>query len=143
VTAVTVLAQPRRPGRPPCCPPELAICILQLHRQGLSLQAMSEVLNQGGVATPTGRPHWSKSSVDRLLHTRYVQDIATGHHQRMAAGLATVRAQGSAGGPPAVIDPDQLATARARRQDGGTDADREALGVSRASVSRHLAGNTQ
>lgn len=71
-----IVAQPRRPGRPPCCPPELAVRILRMHRQGLSLQAIADVLNLDGVPTPTGRPHWSKSSVDRLLHTRYVQDIA-------------------------------------------------------------------
>ena len=53
------------------------MCILQLHGQGLSLQAISEVLNRQGVLTPAGRPHWSKSSVDRLLHARYVQEIAT------------------------------------------------------------------
>jgi Recombinase len=53
------------------------MCILQLHGQGLSLQAISEVLNREGVLTPAGRPLWSKSSVDRLLHTRYVQEIAT------------------------------------------------------------------
>jgi Recombinase len=78
VTAVAGVAETRRRGRPPCCAPELARRILQLHRQGLSLQAISEVLNREGVPTPTGRPRWSKSYVDRLLHTRYVQDIATG-----------------------------------------------------------------
>ena len=66
---------PGRRGRPPCCPRELAIRVIQLRRQGLSYAAISDVLNADGVPTPTGRPLWRKAYVDRLLHTRYVRDI--------------------------------------------------------------------
>jgi len=65
----------RRPGRPPCCPREIVTQIIQLHRRGLSLERISAVLNAEGIPTPPGRPQWSKSHVDRLLHARYVQEI--------------------------------------------------------------------
>jgi hypothetical protein len=65
----------RRRGRPPCCPRELAIWIVQLHHQGLSYMQISAVLNAQGIPTPMGRPRWRKSYVDRLLHTQYVRDL--------------------------------------------------------------------
>ena len=65
----------RRPGRPPCCSRELAERVVELHRQGLSLGQICAVLNVEGVPTPTGKTRWLKSSVDRLLHTRYAQEI--------------------------------------------------------------------
>lgn len=75
MSAVASVLTPRRRGRPPCCPRELAIRIVQLRRQGLSYAAISAVLNAGGVLTPAGRPRWRKEYVDRLLHTRYARDI--------------------------------------------------------------------
>jgi hypothetical protein len=66
---------PRRRGRPPCCPPELAARIVGLHRQGLTYTQISAVLNAEGVPTPAGRVRWFKSSVDRLLHTRYAKEL--------------------------------------------------------------------
>jgi len=65
----------RRPGRPPSCPGEIAAWVVALRRRGFSLAAISTALNAEGVPTPAGRPQWGKSHVDRLLHTRYVQDI--------------------------------------------------------------------
>ena len=41
----------RRRGRPPCCPPELAIRIIRLRRQGLSYAAISRTLNADGILT--------------------------------------------------------------------------------------------
>lgn len=64
-----------RRGRPPCCPRELAIRILSLRRQGLSYMQICEVLNAEGVPTPMGRSRWSKSTIDRVLHTQYVRDL--------------------------------------------------------------------
>ena len=56
------------------------------------------------------------------------------------AGLAAAKAQGRIGGPPAVMDADKLAAARARRARGESPAKiASALGVSRASIYRHLA----
>jgi|HubBroStandDraft_1064217.scaffolds.fasta_scaffold1025413_2 hypothetical protein len=67
--------QLRRPGRPPCCPLEVALRVVDLRRQGLSYAEISAVLNAEGVPTPAGRPRWQRSYVDRLLHTRYVVDL--------------------------------------------------------------------
>lgn len=66
--------RPRR-GRPPRCSRELAIRIIQLWRRGLSYTQIGTVLNAEQVPTPMGGSRWQKSHVDRLLHTRYVQDI--------------------------------------------------------------------
>jgi hypothetical protein len=65
----------RRPGRPPICDPETAIRVIALRCQGLSLEAISVVLNREGILTPAGRPVWQKSHVDRLLHTRYAMEL--------------------------------------------------------------------
>ena len=54
------------------------------------------------------------------------------------------RAQGKAGGRPTVMDPDKLAAARARRARGESPTQiAKALGVSRASVYRHLSAESQ
>jgi hypothetical protein len=44
--------------------------------KGLSYDEISTMLNAQGVPTPTGRPLWQKSYVDRLLHTQYALEIA-------------------------------------------------------------------
>jgi hypothetical protein len=73
-TSYTAL-QPRRPGRPPACSLEIVMHVIELRRQGLSYADISEELNREGVPTPMGRPVWQRSYVDRLLHTRYVQEL--------------------------------------------------------------------
>jgi Recombinase len=75
VTTVMVSTSPRRPGRPPCCPRELAVRIIQLRQAGLSYAQICTVLNAEHIPTPMGRSRWLKSHVDRLLHTRWVEDI--------------------------------------------------------------------
>lgn len=65
----------RGPGRPPSCSRELALRIITLRGDGLSLAQISAVLNAEGVPTPMGRSAWSKSHVDRLLHTKFVRDL--------------------------------------------------------------------
>jgi len=64
-----------RRGRPPCCAPEVLAKVVGLRLQGLSLAAISAVLNTDGVLTPTSRSRWTKSHVDRLLHTRFAQEF--------------------------------------------------------------------
>ncbi len=65
-------------------------------------------------------------------------------HERTMAGLAAARTRGKVGGRPTVMDPDKLAAARARRARGESPAQiARALGVSRASVYRHLGGDAQ
>jgi hypothetical protein len=46
-----------------------------MRSQGLTLMQICIVLNAHDVPTPTGRPLWHKSYIDRLLHAQYVQDI--------------------------------------------------------------------
>jgi hypothetical protein len=72
--STTVLERPRR-GRPPCCPRELVIRIIQLHHSGLSYERIAARLNAEGASTPAGGSRWLKSSVDRLLHTKYVREL--------------------------------------------------------------------
>src|ERR1700761_4752637 len=69
MTTDTVPSTPGR-GRPPLCPPESAVRIIQLRLQGLSYQAISYVLNREGVPTPLVRAKWTKSHVSRLLFAR-------------------------------------------------------------------------
>lgn len=66
------------PGRPPCCPPELAARIIELHRSGLSYGQICIALNAKQVPTPMGGAQWLKSHVYRLLHTRYARKIIEG-----------------------------------------------------------------
>ena len=68
-------AQVRRLGRPPVCPLEVVLQVVSLRRQGLSYAAISSILNAQGLPTPAGRPRWQRSYVDRLLHTRHVEEI--------------------------------------------------------------------
>lgn len=75
MSAAAALPSPRKRGRPPSCTRELAVRIIAMRRQGLTLMQICIVLNAHGVPTPTGRPLWQKSHIDRLLHTRYAQDI--------------------------------------------------------------------
>ena len=65
-------------------------------------------------------------------------------HERTMAGLVAARAQGRGGGRPTVMDGDKLAAARARRSRGESPTEiARALGVSRASVYRHLAAESE
>ena len=60
-------------------------------------------------------------------------------HERTMVGLAAARAQGRTGGSPTVMDDDTLAAARARHANGESPTQiAKALGVSRASIYRHL-----
>ncbi len=69
------------------------------------------------------------------------QDII---HERTMADLAAAKAQGRTGGRPTVMDADKLAAARARRARGESPATiARALGVSRASIYRHLAAESE
>jgi len=64
--------------------------------------------------------------------------------ERTNAGLAAARARGRHGGRPTVMPPDKVATARQMydSKDYTVEAIARVLGVSRASIYRHLAGPT-
>jgi hypothetical protein len=78
VSAIFPVPDKRGRGRPPACPRELAMYIIELRHRGLSYEQIAEVLNDERVPTPMGGSRWLKSHVDRLLHTRWVQAIAEG-----------------------------------------------------------------
>ena len=61
--------------------------------------------------------------------------------ERTQAGLAAARARGRHGGPPLVMSPDKVATARRMyvAKEFTIEAIAQVLGVSRASIYRHLA----
>lgn len=65
----------RPPGRPPCCTRELMVYVLTLREQGLSIRAIATRLNAESIPTPTGRLRWNHSNVDRLLATRFAQEV--------------------------------------------------------------------
>jgi len=62
--------------------------------------------------------------------------------ERTNAGLAAARARGRHGGRPTVMPPDKVATARQMydSKDYTVEAIARVLGVSRASIYRHLTG---
>jgi hypothetical protein len=74
--SVMVTQPRRRAGRPACCPPETARRILELKNQGYSLRQIARLLNDEVVPTPMGLAKWSKSHVDRVLGTLYMQELS-------------------------------------------------------------------
>jgi DNA invertase Pin-like site-specific DNA recombinase len=63
--------------------------------------------------------------------------------ERTRAGLDAAKAQGRTGGRPSVVDEDVLTVARARKAKGeSASAIAKALGVSRATLYRHLGEST-
>ena len=79
MSALYAVPQSCRPGRPPVCPLEIVMYVIELRRQWLSYAEISAQLNREGIPTPAGRPVWHKSYVDRLLHTRYAREIWDQH----------------------------------------------------------------
>lgn len=69
---------PKRRGRPPSCSLQVCMRVLDLWSQGLSLNKISKTLNLEGVPTPAGRSMWTKSHVDRLLHTKHARELRRG-----------------------------------------------------------------
>lgn len=75
MSASAVSPSHHRRGRPPSCSRELALRVIAMRRNGLTLMQICIVLNAHSIPTPTGRPLWHKSYIARLLHTQYVQDL--------------------------------------------------------------------
>ena len=103
-----------------------------LHERGIGLRILTGKLS--GTYCPTGEGKFFFTMMAAFAELE--RDII---HERTMAGLAAARAQGRNGGRPTVMDTDKLAAARARRERGESPTQiAKALGVSRASVYRHL-----
>lgn len=62
-------------GRPPSCPVEVCIHVIELHNQGLSLSQIGMTLTHERVLTPGGSLGWTKYTVDRLWNTLHVREL--------------------------------------------------------------------
>ena len=103
-----------------------------LHERGIGLRILTGKLS--GSYSPAGEGKFFFTMMAAFAELE--RDII---HERTMAGLAAARAQGRNGGRPTVMDADKLAGARARRERGESPTQiAKALGVSRASVYRHL-----
>ena len=104
-----------------------------LHERGIGLRILTGKLS--GTYTPHGEGKFFFTMMAAFAELE--RDII---RERTMAGLAAAKAQGRTGGRPTVMDADKLAAARARRARGESPAKiARALGVSRASIYRHLA----
>jgi DNA invertase Pin-like site-specific DNA recombinase len=103
-----------------------------LHARGIAVKILTGKLS--GTYCPTGEGKFFFTMMAAFGELE--RDI---NHERTMAGLEAARAQGRRGGRPVVMDPDKIAAAKARRERGESPAQiAKALGVSRASVYRHL-----
>jgi len=103
-----------------------------LHTRGVGLRILTGRL--AGTYTPTGEGKFFFTMM--AAFSELERDIL---QERTSAGLAAAREQGRTGGRPTVMNPDTLAAARARRANGQTPTQiAKALGVSRASIYRHI-----
>ena len=104
-----------------------------LHPRGIGVWILTGKL--AGGYSPTGEDKFFFTMMAAFAELE--RDII---NERTMAGLAAAKAQGRTGGRPTVMDADKLAAARARRARGESPAKiAKALGVSRASIYRHLA----
>jgi DNA invertase Pin-like site-specific DNA recombinase len=116
---------------------EVLIIADDLHERGIGIKILTGKLS--GSYSPTGEGKFFFTMMAAFAELE--RDII---HERTMAGLAAARAQGRRGGRPTVMNPDKLAAARARRERGESPtAIAKALGVSRASVYRHLSPEGQ
>jgi DNA invertase Pin-like site-specific DNA recombinase len=126
------------------------LCVWKLDRLGRSVKGVmiiADDLHDRGIGVPILTGTYTSTGEGKFFFTMMAafaeleRDII---HERTMAGLAAARAQGRNGGRPTVMDEDKLAAARARRARGESPTEiARALGVSRASVYRHLAAKSQ
>jgi DNA invertase Pin-like site-specific DNA recombinase len=108
-----------------------------LHARGIGVRILTGKLS--GSYSPAGEGKFFFTMMAAFAELE--RDII---HERTMAGLVAARAQGRSGGRPTVMDEDKLAATRARRARGESPTEiARALGVSRASVYRHLAAKSQ
>ena len=103
-----------------------------LHERRIGVKILTGKLS--GTYTPTGEGKFFFTMMAAFAELE--RDII---RERTLAGLAAAAAQGRKGGRPTVMDDDKLAAAKARRERGESPTQiAKALGVSRASVDRHI-----
>jgi len=103
-----------------------------LHDRGIGVRILTGKL--AGTYTPAGEGKFFFTMMAAFAELE--RDII---RERTLAGLAAAAAQGRKGGRPTVMDDDKLAAAKARRERGESPTQiAKALGVSRASVYRHI-----
>lgn len=108
-----------------------------LHERGIGLRILTGTL--AGAYAPSGEGKFFFTMMAAFAELE--RDMT---HERTMAGLEAARRQGRVGGRPTVMDADMLAAARARRARGESPTQiAKALGISRASVYRHLAVDTR
>ena len=118
----------QRMARAPCESVKNVLTICDdLHERGIGARILTGKLS--GTYSPAGEGKFFFTMM--AAFSELERDI---NHERTMAGLAAARVQGNVGGRPTVMDADKLAAAKARRDRGETDSDRQAGGVSRASV---------
>ena len=116
---------------------EVLTIAADLHARGIGVRILTSKLS--GSYSPTGEGKFFFTMMAAFAELE--RDII---HERTMAGLVAAKAQGRSGGRPTVMDEDKLAAARARRARGESPTEiARALGVSRASVYRHLAAESQ
>ena len=105
-----------------------------LHEQGTGLRILTGKL--AGAYSPSGEGKFFFTMMAAFAELE--RDII---HERTMAGLAAARAKGRTGGRPTVMNADMLAAAQARHAKGESPTQiAKALGISRATIYRHLAG---
>jgi DNA invertase Pin-like site-specific DNA recombinase len=108
-----------------------------LHARGIGVRILTGKLSGSYSPAGEGKFFFTMMAAFAELERDFI-------HERTMAGLVAAKAQGRNGGRPSVMDEDKLAAARARRARGESPAEiARALGVSRASVYRHLAAESQ
>jgi DNA invertase Pin-like site-specific DNA recombinase len=111
---------------------DILIIADDLHERGIGLRILTGKL--AGTYNPAGEGKFFFTMMAAFAELE--RDII---HERTMAGLAAARAQGRTGGRPTVMNTDKLAAARARHANGESPTQiAKALGVSRATIYRHL-----
>jgi DNA invertase Pin-like site-specific DNA recombinase len=130
-----------------------ALCVWKLDRLGRSVKevlTIADDLHDRGIGLRilTGRLAGTYSPIGEgkfffTMMAAFAELERDMLRERTIAGLAAARARGRVGGRPTVMDDDKLAAARARQARGESPTEiAKALGVSRASVYRHLRGDS-
>ncbi|MDJ0357426.1 recombinase family protein [Paenarthrobacter sp. PH39-S1] len=103
-----------------------------LHDQGVGLRILTGTLT--GTYNPTG-----EGKFFFIMMAAFAELERDMIYERTMADLAAARTQGGTGGCTTVMDTDTLAAARARQANGESPTQiAKALGISRASIYRHL-----